>query len=198
MAVAGEVLEARKEKERARSRRRYAANKEYYLEKSKKWKAANPAKVAEIKERYANRNPDAQKVATEKWRAAHPGWSAKVKRAWRRSNPEKEKAAIRRWVKANPEKVRAGILLRRARLVLAGQPRHGQLSGDDIKTIVSRQKGRCAACGERAKLTMDHIMPLALGGGGHRHNFQGLCKPCNSRKHAKHPIDFNRSLGLLL
>lgn len=121
---------------------------------------------------------------------------------WGRLNPDKLNAAKRKhrpkWAANNPEKLQANSLRRRDRLATGGQPRHGQLSSDDIKAIVHRQRGRCAACGEKVKLTMDHIMPLALGGGGHRHNFQGLCRPCNSRKRAKHPIDFNRSRGLLL
>lgn len=121
------------------------------------------------------------------WGLAHP---EKVRESKRKNYPK--------WAAANPEKVRANNMNRRARLTGAGQARHGRISGDEILAVVSRQKGRCAACGKPAKLEMDHIMPLALGGDGHRRNFQGLCKPCNIRKHAKHPIDFNRSMGLLL
>lgn len=112
---------------------------------------------------------------------------------YRSQNPALVKARKDSWRKRNPEKARAYVLNRRSK-VGAG----GSLSAGEIKAIVARQRGRCAACGEKAKLEMDHIMPLALGGGGDAGNFQGLCKPCNIRKHAKHPIDFNRSLGLLL
>lgn len=114
------------------------------------------------------------------------------------SNPEKQLARGRQWYVDNPEKAKARTAAkaatRRARKVAAG----GKLTASDVAAIVTRQKGRCAVCKEKKNLSMDHIMPLALGGSGHPQNFQGLCRSCNSRKHAKHPIDFNRSLGLLL
>lgn len=186
------------ERERARARRRYAADKQAYIDKGRKWREANPERAKEARKKWLLENADVAKGYSKKWHNKTLDRAAAQKRAWRRENPEKAKAAVQRWTKSNPEKVLAGCLARRNRLSAAGQPRHGQLSGDDIKTIVARQKGKCAVCGEKTKLTMDHIMPLALGGDGHRHNFQGLCRPCNSRKHAQHPVDFNRSRGLLL
>ena len=107
---------------------------------------------------------------------------------------EKGYAIRRKWGANNPEKKKALCINRRARVAATG----GKLSADHIKAIVARQKGKCAACGKKTKLAMDHIMPLALGGSGHPHNFQGLCRSCNSKKHARHPIDFNQSLGRLL
>ena len=76
----------------------------------------------------------------------------------------------------------------------------GKLSGADVAAVIDRQKGKCAACGSKGKLEMDHIMPLALGGSGDKSNFQGLCRYCNRSKHAKHPADFNKPIitGLLL
>lgn len=113
---------------------------------------------------------------------------------YRAENGDKIKEWKKDWNRRNPEKGRAYNVNRRAREAGAS----GRLSAEDVRDIVNRQKGRCAVCGTKTKLEMDHMMPLALGGGSHRHNFQGLCKSCNIRKHAKHPIDFNRSRGLLL
>lgn len=44
--------------------------------------------------------------------------------------------------------------------------------------------GRCQnpLCGTKYRLTMDHIVPLDLGGGNHRANLQCLCKACNKAK----------------
>ena len=36
----------------------------------------------------------------------------------------------------------------------------------------------------------DHRIPLARGGGHTRHNLQPACRPCNSRKHAKLPAEY--------
>lgn len=45
---------------------------------------------------------------------------------------------------------------------------------------------------------VDHIKALRRGGTNDRRNLQMLCQPCNNRKHAKDPIDYAQSLGLLL
>lgn len=44
---------------------------------------------------------------------------------------------------------------------------------------------RCAQCGESgaaSSLEIDHIVPLAKGGGNHLLNMQVLCRACNSAK----------------
>jgi 5-methylcytosine-specific restriction endonuclease McrA len=43
--------------------------------------------------------------------------------------------------------------------------------------------GYCQRCrSRRRQLTVDHIVPLALGGGNHRANLQCLCERCNKSK----------------
>jgi 5-methylcytosine-specific restriction endonuclease McrA len=46
-------------------------------------------------------------------------------------------------------------------------------------------RGRCEDCGARDDLTIDHIVPVALGGRSDVDNLQVLCRSCNSRKGAK-------------
>jgi 5-methylcytosine-specific restriction endonuclease McrA len=110
---------------------------------------------------------------------------------WKAANPEKSREIKIRWRKSNPEKIRASALSRTKHAI-------GSISAADIAEIIERQRGRCACCQNRAKLEMDHIFPVFLGGKTERGNLQGLCRTCNARKGAKHPADFNRSIGLLL
>jgi 5-methylcytosine-specific restriction endonuclease McrA len=45
--------------------------------------------------------------------------------------------------------------------------------------------GRCHYCGRKvapAKLTMDHVVPLARGGKSVKNNLVAACKECNNRK----------------
>lgn len=56
---------------------------------------------------------------------------------------------------------------------------------DDVKVYVMRRDGHsCRACGSRAELQYDHIIPLAMGGSNDAENLQILCGPCNRSKSA--------------
>jgi 5-methylcytosine-specific restriction endonuclease McrA len=84
--------------------------------------------------------------------------------------------------------------------------RRARKRGADVGLTVGRkrqllvlQKGRCAACRSGGvELTLDHIVPLALGGSHTDDNVQLLCRSCNSRKSAKPPEVFMQSMGFLL
>ena len=41
---------------------------------------------------------------------------------------------------------------------------------------------RCLACGNRENITVDHVVPLSLGGSNTIHNIQPLCERCNLLK----------------
>jgi 5-methylcytosine-specific restriction endonuclease McrA len=53
----------------------------------------------------------------------------------------------------------------------------------------------CLACGQEKPLTVDHVIPLSVGGSNNISNLQPLCFSCNSRKKDK-TIDY-RDLTLL-
>jgi len=77
----------------------------------------------------------------------------------------------------------------------------GTHTAADIAEIKSAQRNRCGYCRvsfSKAKKHVDHIVPLARGGGNGRANLQLLCAPCNQTKNAKDPIAFAQSIGLLL
>ena len=68
----------------------------------------------------------------------------------------------------------------------------------DLWIIYRQQQGRCAACEEAKRLTVDHIIPITKGGSNHLKNIQLLCRSCNSRKGNKHSVDFMQATGALL
>lgn len=129
------------------------------------------------------------------WKAKHyqinKAEHAERGRQWAKQNHEKSREIKKKWRLANKDKI-AAMAISRSRKAI------GSVSADEVRGIIDLQKGRCAACDRKAKLEMDHIIPVVMGGRSERKNLQGLCRHCNAVKSAKHPIDFNRSLGLLL
>jgi 5-methylcytosine-specific restriction enzyme A len=56
--------------------------------------------------------------------------------------------------------------------------------------VYQRDNCRCQSCGQSensTQLSIDHIIPLALGGSNDISNLQTFCLSCNSRK--KHHLD---------
>lgn len=52
------------------------------------------------------------------------------------------------------------------------------------RTVLAAQPA-CQVCGARTDLTVDHIVPIARGGGHSVRNLQTLCRGCNGRKGAR-------------
>ena len=58
------------------------------------------------------------------------------------------------------------------------------------KMIYNKAEGRCQLCGCKItydEMTLDHIVPLAMGGEDSLENLQATCEPCNSHKNALLP-----------
>lgn len=53
------------------------------------------------------------------------------------------------------------------------------------RSVWDRDGWTCVACGTHKDLTVDHIHPVALGGGNEFENLQTMCGSCNSRKGAR-------------
>jgi hypothetical protein len=51
--------------------------------------------------------------------------------------------------------------------------------------VYERDEYRCVHCGDTEQLSLDHIIPWALGGGDDPENLRTLCRQCNSRKGAR-------------
>jgi hypothetical protein len=52
--------------------------------------------------------------------------------------------------------------------------------------VFMRDKCKCVFCGKKDNLTIDHIIPVILGGGDEMMNLQTLCQSCNSRKGSRY------------
>lgn len=65
----------------------------------------------------------------------------------------------------------------------------------DLSSILERYGEKCQKCNSEDNLSIDHIIPLALGGNNSVENIQILCKSCNSKKSTK-AIDYRGGIAL--
>ena len=116
--------------------------------------------------------------------------------AYKNNNREAVAAYRKKYNQENPEIIRTYSRKRRAMKAAVG----GEHTPEDIQQLRVLQKDKCALCLCSIKQSrhVDHIVPISRGGSNDKYNLQLLCQTCNQRKHAKDPIEFNQSLGLLL
>lgn len=81
---------------------------------------------------------------------------------------------------------------RRREIEAKTQPR--SISTGQRTRILERDGFRCRRCGngpQHARLVIDHVVPVVLGGTRRDSNLQTLCEPCNQGKGARppHPHD---------
>jgi len=114
---------------------------------------------------------------------------------YRATNREKYKQYFRLHHMAHPEKQRARNQKRKAIL----RNIKGSFTGEELKSLFARQKGKCAVCkmSIKQKYHIDHVVPISRGGDNYICNIQLLCPSCNLSKHNKDSICFMQTRGFL-
>lgn len=171
------------------NRRYYAENRDAELARSRAYQASHES-YAEYRRRYLAANREVRAAATRARRAADPEHEREIAARSRAANREARRAYHRAYVRQNLDRFRVLNHRRRARVAES----EGSFTEAEWGAIVKRQRGKCATCGQKAKLEADHIIPIKPGGCSFAYNIQGLCKSCNSRKHANIPADAPLSL----
>lgn len=180
--------------DKVRSKAYYLENRDFILEQSAEWLAANQDRKKATNKAWYESN--SERLAVERAEGADERrvYDALYYAENKDRRAEKNKA----WRIANIERVYARNAARRALKRGAG----GTHSAADIDHLLKVQNFRCAHSWCRVSLKpgfhRDHVIPLALGGTNDRQNIQLLCIPCNLKKNAQHPIDFARRNGMLL
>ena len=145
---------------------------------------------------YRAKYPEKTAEAVADWRIKNQDRVLTLARAYYAKNKEAIVARVSAWRSKNPGLHRINNQNRRALVKKAG----GKISKDVVNKLHSLQRGKCACCGLPlgSKYHIDHVLPLSLGGSNSDSNIQLLRASCNLRKHAKHPIDYMQSKGMLL
>jgi len=105
-------------------------------------------------------------------------------------NKEKEKERTRVWKKNNREKINKWLSkpINRIKDNLRKYKRRGaigKIEYSDWVDLCNKYENKCLCCGAKEKMTIDHVIPLILGGTNSIENVQPLCLSCNSKKGIK-------------
>ncbi|HET6494558.1 MAG TPA: HNH endonuclease [Thermoleophilia bacterium] len=150
------------------SRRYNAAHREVVNERCRRYSAAHREEIAERGRRYRKANRD----YVVEYRAAHRDEAVACNRRYRAAHRDEYQAYARN---------------RKARNLAAP----GTHTADDVQEQHERQRGRCFWCHEKlTEYHVDHVIPLAGGGGNGIENIVVSCPRCNLSKGAKHPTDW--------
>ena len=109
---------------------------------------------------------------------------------WREKNPDRwrdiNNAGVKEWRAKNPDKVKSQRYARRVR------EKEAHVEHVSIDVLIRRDRGKCMLCGDPVNLTaergtrrapsIDHVVPLSLGGEHSYENCQLAHIECNSKK----------------
>lgn len=152
-----------------------AACKACIIAGNKRWNDAHPEAIAAASTRWQRRNKDRVRAHNVEWYHANKQSSRDRVAAWKLANPEAD--SLRR-IKGHQR--------RRARVLLA------RVGPVDLNLLWIRQCAICAICNARIdrglahpdpmSKSLDHIVPLALGGTHEQSNLAWTHLVCNLRK----------------
>jgi len=146
----------------------YLKNRQKEIERSKRWNKNNASKVAR---NMAN---------------------------CRKRDPEKYRQYDKQWKAENKLKVYSYDCTKRQKRRAAINKTQCKATHEEVQMVIKKANGLCYYCGKKAKLTLDHVIPLSKGGLHELSNLVAACSPCNSSKGNRDPIAFARKHGLLI
>lgn len=145
-------------------------NKEYDRQYQRKYSKLFPEKVAE---------------AQRKWRESHKEQWNTYMNLWRSKNPERVKKLSKSYRINNIDKIR----VKEAQKNTKRRQATGSFTKEEWLSKKELFKYKCPCCGRKEGkeliLTIDHIIPIRLGGTHDISNIQPLCPTCNFRKKIK-------------
>ena len=166
----------------AKCRECRAANQREYIKKY-------PERKVEQGHRYRQTHQEQIRDRKRTWSAENRERLNQLSAEWRKNNRERRNTIVRAYRARNPESYR----ITKHRYLARRRNAEGYCSRDEWVSILHRYSpdGRCLACGKQRPPTMDHIVPLSIGGTNYPENLQPLCSNCNSTK-GKKVIDFRK------
>lgn len=160
---------------------REAGSAEKARQRSALWRKAHPERAKEAVNAWRRAHPDEAREGVLEWQKANLEKRREHRAKYRETHTEEIKQSKAEWVKNNLQK--AVLYLHRRRTRLAGNG--GSYTEKEWEELKASYNYRCLSCGKvepEIKLTVDHVIPVMLGGSNDIANIQPLCASCNKRK----------------
>ena len=162
--------------------------KNYYQQNKCKVSDYNRSYYSQNRDTLLSRQCDYYSQNREKKSAYDRGWRIK----YYALNRDRKADYQRQYLRQNPGKVKIRNIRRRTKkkAVLSAPYTHRQL-----KQRFELFGNQCVYCLSRDRITVDHFIPLSLGGADILRNLVPACRSCNSSKQDKEPLQWMKSKG---
>jgi 5-methylcytosine-specific restriction endonuclease McrA len=137
---------------------------------------------------YRQNNLEACNQRRLAWKQANKEKNVASAVAYGRRNPEKRAKATKKYRESNRELYNHYSLQRKAKLMNC---KSYQVTDQELRKLYSNA---CVACGSTKRQSLDHIIPIDLGGSHSIGNLQTLCLSCNSSKRNRVMTVWRKSL----
>ena len=172
-----------------RQKNYYEVNKKSKAEKHRIWREINKTKIAEQSKIHYEANREVYIARSKKQREDNPEYFLEYNRKWHEDNPEynskhyethkdEKTEKNKQWRKNNPNK--AIVITQRRRTRKRQLP--SALTAEQWITCKSYFDHKCAYCGAKKKLTIEHFIPVSNFGELSVNNVLPVCSSCNSSK----------------
>lgn len=169
---------------RSRNKRWRERHHEAELERNRRYREDNPDYFSQhAKTRYEN-DRELFVGQARQYRADNPQAVIEIRARSYEKHADKNRERSRQYRKANPEQHK----LSRHNYMAKRRENGGTFSYQEWVDLKAEHDHRCLRCGKQEsdiKLSVDHIIPISLGGKHEKDNIQPLCVSCNARKRTK-------------
>lgn len=159
-------------------RRQSPQCRECIKNKSREYRKNNPDKIREYHKKYYHHHAEKLREVSRVWNQENKERRREYLRQKYAENPTPFKIRSKRYTVSNPIMLTLKNHRRRNSMLQA----EGILTEEDWEIIKTVYGNLCAFCRKAKKLTIDHIIPVTLGGTHWPENIQPLCGSCNARK----------------
>lgn len=179
-----------KEQINKKNREYYQLHKNELREYARNNARKNKKKRVAYSREYRKNNAEKVRAYAKKYSIEKKDFLVGARRKSREKCLEKRKEECRKYKLKNASMFAVYESNRRARI----KNSYGKITYSEWEMLKNKYGNKCLRCGKKdVKLTIDHVLPIKLGGKNCIENIQPLCGRCNSIKSSKY-IDYREGV----